>query len=84
MIRAFILRVMRLFFRICISFRYRVDVRGKEVLDDPRYKGKGTLVLSNHASEVDPFLLLMLMGVNFELRPLVTESFFYKTISNFF
>ena len=57
MIRKFLLKLAQLFVRFSLHFRYRIKVVGSEILKDPRFKKHGTLILSNHVSELDPFIL---------------------------
>lgn len=71
------LRVIRLMLR----FRYKIEVRGEEVLQDPRLQGKGVLVLPNHSSEVEPFITMVLLGSKFDLRPLIAEDFYYYPLA---
>lgn len=77
MIRRFFLKMMKWTLKFALSLRYKIEVKGKEVLKDPRLKGHGVLVLPNHSSEIEPFILLMLLGDELDLQPLVTERFYY-------
>lgn len=57
--------------RFLCGLRYRVKVQGID-----QVKGKGILFLPNHAAEIDP-ILMMLVLQKFQPRPLVVEHFFY-------
>ena len=66
------------FVLVCaLKLRYRIIVRNKELLSDSRFNDKGLLVLPNHPAEVDPFIMLVLLGLPLKLRPLVSENFFH-------
>ncbi len=82
--RYIVLKVIQLLLKAGLSFRYKIKVKGKEILDDPRLKGKGVLVLPNHTAEIEPFMIMMLLGADFDLKPLVTEKFYYYPFARFF
>jgi len=84
MIRKILLKVLRGIFKVLFSLRYKIEIKNAEVLKDPRLKGRGILVLPNHVAEIEPFMLLSAIGSNFELRPLVTERFYYYPFASFF
>ncbi len=84
MIRKLFLRFCRVVLKTFLSLRYRIEVTGKDVVKDSRYKNKGVLVLPNHPSEVDPLIILMLLWVDFDLIPLVAESFYHNPFTKFF
>lgn len=83
MVRKFFLSFLKSILKCFTRLRYQIEVRGSDVLKDPRYKDRGVLVLSNHVAEIEPFILMPLLGVNFELRPLVTERFYYYPFARF-
>ncbi len=84
MFRYAFLKVLQLLLKVGLSLRYKIDVKGREVLKDPRLQGKGVLVLPNHTAEVEPFMIMMLLGADFNLKPLVTESYYYYPFARFF
>ncbi len=81
MIRRFFLRVCGFAIKVLLSLRYRIEVQGKELLEDERLKHKGVLVLPNHSAEVEPFMILMLASVKFDLQPLVVDNFYNMWIA---
>jgi long-chain-fatty-acid--[acyl-carrier-protein] ligase len=62
-----------LFLRLILRARYRLDVRGQELLKD--LKGP-VLVLPNHPGYVDPFLLFSVLWPKLRMRPLVYSGTF--------
>ena len=84
MIRYAILKVLKILLKAGLSLRYKITVKGKEVLKDPRLQGKGVLVLPNHSAEVEPFMIMMILGIDFQIKPLVTEKFYYYPFARFF
>lgn len=84
MFRDGLLALLRGIVRVLLSLRYRIQVKGSEVLDDPRLKGKGILVLPNHPAEIEPFIMMMLLGKRFDIRPLVTDNFYYYPFAKSF
>lgn len=83
MIRRTVLSFIALLFRLLFRLRYKVTVKGKEILKDPRLKGKGALVLPNHPCLMDPFLILTTFGPKSELRPLVAETYYNYPFAHF-
>ncbi len=84
MIRKLALFIFRGLFKAFLAVRYRIEVRGKEVFNDPRLQGKGVLVLPNHTAEIEPFMMMLEIDSKFNLRPLVLEKFYYYPLASFF
>ena len=84
MIRYILLSSMKWALKLGLSLRYKIEVEGKEILKDPRLKGKGVLILPNHVAEIEPFMVMMLLGRDFRARPLVTERFYYYPFARLF
>lgn len=84
MVRKLLLKLMQIVTRIALSLRYKIEIRGKDVLSDPRLREKGILVLPNHAALIDPFILMAIYGFDTNLCPLVTEKYYNYPFANFF
>ncbi len=84
MIRYVLLVIFKWIFKFCLGLRYKIEVKGTEVFKDPRLKGKGVLVLPNHSAEIEPFMIMTILGFDFKVRPLVTEKFYYYRFAKFF
>lgn len=84
MIRKVFLWILKVVIKGLLSLRYKIEVRNPDILKDPRLKERGVLVLPNHTSEIESFILLNVLGVDFELKPLVTEQFYYYPLAKFF
>ncbi len=73
--------VWKLFFsfiRLCLKFRYRIEVRGLEEMKAKVPPGKkGILFLPNHPAHIDPVILFALLWNEYRMRPLVVE-FMYR------
>ncbi len=65
-----------------LRLRYRVTVRGKEVLEEVR--GKGALFLPNHPAEIDPVIVMMCLWRASKPRPLIVDTFYWKKGIHFF
>ena len=76
MVRDVMVTLLRWGVRFLLSLRYRIRVEGFDVLDDPVFKDKGILVLPNHPSEIEPLIMMVLLGKRLDLRPLVVENFY--------
>ncbi len=63
-----------LFIKTILPLRYKIKITGLSKLESD----KGILVLPNHPAEVDPLILTSFLWNKCPLRPVVTESFFYK------
>lgn len=62
-----------------LSLRYRVEVRGQELLTSEHLnRKKGILFLPNHPALIDPLLLYLILWPRFRMRPLVIE-YIYRT-----
>ncbi|MBS0584748.1 MAG: AMP-binding protein [Verrucomicrobia bacterium] len=84
MCRKILIWLFESFFRLMLRFRYRIEVRGKEVLKDPKLAGKGVLVFPNHTAEIEPFMVMLSVGAAFDLRPIVLEKFYFYPLASFF
>lgn len=65
-------RVLAAFYRGVLSVRYRVHLKGEELLKDPRT----TLFLPNHQASVDPQIVCSQLLRYTDVSPLVTEGYF--------
>lgn len=59
-------------FLALLSLRYRVKVKGLDLLQSDDLK-KGLLFLPNHPAHMDPLFLYLLLWPQFRMRPLVVE-----------
>ncbi len=76
MLRDATIMVLRGMIRFLLSLRYRIKIRGADVLKSPQLQDKGILILPNHPAEIEPFMLMVLLGNKFDLRPLVISNFY--------
>lgn len=67
-------RVLCHFVKIVMALRYKVKVKGVEVLKE---KKKSILFLPNHPAEIDPVLLTTELYRTHAVRPVVTSSFYH-------
>ena len=65
-------RVLAAFYRGMLSVRYRVRLKGEELLKEPRT----TLFLPNHQASVDPQIVCSQLLRYTDVSPLVTEGYF--------
>ena len=57
-----------------ISLRYRVEIKGLELLTPTHLNRKGgILFLPNHTAHIDPFILFLWLWPKFRMRPLTVE-----------
>ncbi|MCB1213245.1 MAG: 1-acyl-sn-glycerol-3-phosphate acyltransferase [Chlamydiia bacterium] len=72
------------FFKIVLSVRYRVKVKGLEKLSPENLKSPGgVLFLPNHSSVfVDPTIITLALFGKFPIRPIIVEYMFYTPIVN--
>ncbi|MBY0528853.1 MAG: AMP-binding protein [Rhabdochlamydiaceae bacterium] len=67
------------FVRFLISLRYRVEVAGLETLTPDRLKRPGgILFLPNHPAEIDPVIVMSVLGTAFSPRPLVVDRYYFQ------
>ena len=59
-------------------FRYKVSVKGLEVLKDKDLKSGPVLIFPNHPALIDPFILYRIIGKKLRVKPLVAESMFFS------
>lgn len=63
--------------RALLSLRYKVEVKGLELLTPERLNRKdGILFMPNHPAHMDPLLVFLLFWPDFRMRPLVVEYVF--------
>lgn len=66
-------------FRIFLSLRYRIRVKGIEEIKKENLPHRGgILFLANHPAEIDPCILLRVFWPKFRLRPVAIEYLFRK------
>ena len=65
-------RVLAAFYRGVLSSRYRVHLKGAELLTE----SKTTLFLPNHQASVDPQIVCSQLLRYTDVSPLVTEGYF--------
>ena len=68
-------RVAR-FLRWLLSFRYKVDIQGMELLD----KGKTFLLMPSHVALVDPIIMYAFLTEKVKVYPLATRLFYDKPL----
>lgn len=61
-----------------VSLRYRVTVRGMDKIYSLIKSDQGILFLPNHTAEIDPVIVMSILGPRFHPRPLVIEHFYYS------
>ncbi len=76
MLRHALITVLRGMFKFLLSLRYRIRIEGQDVLNSPVLKNKGILVLPNHPAEIEPIIMMVLLGKQFDLIPLVISNFY--------
>lgn len=60
--------------RALLSLRYRIEVKGQELLTPERLNRKGgTLFMPNHPAHMDPLMNFVWLWPKFRMRPLVIE-----------
>ncbi len=76
MVRHALITVLRGIIKFLLSLRYRIRIEGEEVLKSEVLQNKGVLVLPNHPAEIEPFIMMVLLGKQFDLVPLVISNFY--------
>lgn len=66
------------FLRIFLRVRYKVEVRGLEEVLALKSKKTGIIFLPNHPAEIDPILLMTILGPVFFPKGVVVEHFYYE------
>jgi 1-acyl-sn-glycerol-3-phosphate acyltransferase len=74
------LRFYRVLYDFILSRRYRVEIKGVELLQ----KEGGKLVLPNHQSHIDPQIIGVKFYKHADIVPVVNESFFKIPFVNYF
>lgn len=73
--------------RALLKLRYKVEVEGLDALKDLKQEKGGILFLPNHPAEIDPVILMSLLGPSFYPRSVVVEHFYhlkgFKSILDF-
>lgn len=60
--------------RAFLSLRYRIEVKGFDLLTSERLnRGQGILFLPNHPAHMDPLFIFLILWPKFRMRPLVIE-----------
>ncbi|RLD56407.1 MAG: hypothetical protein DRJ05_11350 [Bacteroidetes bacterium] len=74
------LEFLRLFYKLILSSRYKVIIKGEDVLltDSPK------LVLPNHVSHVDPQIISIYLYEYTDFVPVVAEGFFKIPVIKYF
>lgn len=62
--------------RVALRLRYKIKIKNREALSQPKIKKGGYLILPNHPAEIDPIIMMTLLWKKFRPRPLVVEHFF--------
>lgn len=65
------MKVMISFFSFVLSRRYKIKVKGEDLLHEPGAK----LLLQNHQSHIDPQLLGVYVALRSDLVPVISEKF---------
>jgi long-chain-fatty-acid--[acyl-carrier-protein] ligase len=76
MFRGVVIAFLRGLIKFLLSLRYKIRIVNESLLDDPSLKDKGILILPNHPAEIEPFMMMVLLGKKFDLRPLVISNFY--------
>lgn len=74
------LNFLRVFYKTILSGRYKVIIKGKDVLASKYPK----LILPNHVSHVDPQLMSIVIYKHTEFVPVVAEGFFKIPVIKYF
>ncbi|MBI5346744.1 MAG: AMP-binding protein [Chlamydiae bacterium] len=70
--------------RIILSLRYKVNIKGKELLNKKSLsKGGGILFLPNHPAHIDPVLITTQLWPKYQLKPVVIEYIYRQRWVNF-
>ena len=63
--------------RLLLCIRYKIEVRGLEEVSYLKGSKPGILFLPNHPAEIDPIILMAILGPKFFPRGVVVEHFYY-------
>ena len=63
--------------RVILKVRYKIEVRGLEKVLPLQGSYPGVLFLPNHPAEIDPVILMSILGPYFFPRSVVVEHFYY-------
>ncbi|HSX12383.1 MAG TPA: AMP-binding protein [Rhabdochlamydiaceae bacterium] len=73
------------FVRLVVALRYRIKITGRKELIAKKWPHTGgILFLPNHAAEMDPIILMMVLWREFRPRPLAADTFYYQKGIRFF
>lgn len=76
--------ILYVFFRISLSLRYRLKVKGyRELKKDLKQKKGGILFLANHPSLIDPLILMCLFWIRLRLRPVTIDYLFQNPVIHY-
>lgn len=76
--------IYSILFRVLLSLRYRIKVRGLDQLTEKTLsKPGGILFLANHPAEIDPCLLLRVFWPRFKLHPVALEYLFRTPVVSY-
>jgi 1-acyl-sn-glycerol-3-phosphate acyltransferase len=70
-------QVLGCFIRLALRLRYRIKVEGFEEIKSLKDHKPGILFLPNHPAEIDPIILMTILGPCFFPRSLIVEHFYY-------
>ena len=72
-----IIQFFAYFVRGLVKLRYRVRVEGLEDIISLKKEGLGILFLPNHPAEIDPVILMSILGPSFWPKSVVVEHFYH-------
>lgn len=74
---AFFWTIISYILRAGMSLRYRIEVKGLELLTPDRLnRSQGILFMPNHTAHMDPLFLFLLLWSKYRMRPLVIDYIF--------
>lgn len=72
--------LLSFFGRVLFSLRYKIEIRGKDLLKKSHFDQKeGILFLPNHPALVDPIFVAIFLWPKFKVHPLVVEYIYRQT-----
>lgn len=78
--KRFLFVLLSLFCRVIFSLRYKIEIRGKDVLNKKNLnKNEGILFLPNHPALVDPIFVSIYLLPKFKVHPLVVEYIYRQS-----
>lgn len=73
-------KCVSLFIRFLLSLRYRIKIRGLDLLQESLDTSKGTLFMPNHPAMLDPVMIMLYLWPTYRMRPLVIEYIYRQPI----